>query len=116
MSNLGDNHSRQDVDVVEVDKSVVVLGGFIDKAIDKGEPRLEEVMVAVAGYQEVEVVDTTPPLALAKFESPTQAMKFIRAQRKNFMMQLHKLWASENRSKTKKDEMQSMQQIEMLFG
>ena len=48
------------------------------------------------------MIDSTPPIALATFESPMQAMKFIRSQKKNATIQTNKLWASENRSKTER--------------
>ena len=38
-------------------------------------------------------------LALARFESPTTAMKFIRSQRRHQRLQTAKLWAAENRSR-----------------
>lgn len=78
---------------------MVVIGGFGDKAVEEVESMVRELMTAVNGYQDTQIVESTPPLALAQFDSPTQAMKFIRAQKKNTEMQLHNLWASENRSK-----------------
>lgn len=75
----------------EVDKSVVVIGGFQDKELDEAEALVRELMVGIRAFQEVEVVDTTPPLAMAKFDSPMEAMKFIRSQKKHATMQSHSL-------------------------
>ena len=59
-------------------------------------------MIGISGYKDVEMIDSSPPIALATFESPMQAMKFIRSQKKNATIQTNKLWASENRSKTER--------------
>ena len=57
-----------------------------------------EVLQEERGFCDVTVTDTEPALALARFESPTTAMKFIRAQRKHQRLQAAKFWAAENRS------------------
>ena len=89
-------------DVEEVNKSVVVIGGFIEKALEEAEAMVQQMMIGISGYKEVEMIDNSPPIALATFESPMQAMKFIRSQKKNATIQTNKLWASENRSKTER--------------
>ena len=71
------------MDVEEVDKSVVVVGGFIEKTIADVESLMEEMMSGIAGYKDVEIIETTPPIALAHFDSPERAMKFIKSQKKN---------------------------------
>ena len=81
---------------------MAVVGGFVDKAIEEVESLVEEMMRGVHGYKEVEVIDITPPLALATFDTPVQAMKFIRSQKKNATVQTNKLWVSENRSKSER--------------
>ena len=86
----------------EVDKAVAVVGGFVDKAIEEVESLVEEMMRGVHGYKEVEIIDITPPLALASFDTPMQAMKFIRSQKRNATVQTNKLWVSENRSKSER--------------
>ena len=83
----------------DVDKSVVVIGGFIEKTIVDVESLMEEMMTGIAGYKDKEIIETTPPIALAHFDSPERAMKFIRSQKKNHTIHANKLWASENRSK-----------------
>ena len=85
-----------------MDKSVVVIGGFQGKEVDEVEALVQELMVGIRAYKEVEVLDATPPLAMATFDSPMEAMKFIRAQKKHATMQSHGLWVSENRSKTER--------------
>ena len=74
----------------------------MDKAIEEVEALVEEMMRGVHGYKEVEIIDITPPLALATFDTPVQAMKFIRSQKKNATLQTNKLWVSENRSKAER--------------
>ena len=99
---LENRGSLPPVDFEEVDKSVVVVGGFIEKAIVDVESLMEEMMSGIAGYKDVEIIETTPPIALAHFDSPERAMKFIKSQKKNATIHANKLWASENRSKPKK--------------
>ena len=83
----------------DVDKSVVVIGGFIEKTIVDVESLMEEMMTGIVGYKDMEVIENTPPIALAHFDSPERAMKFIRSQKKNETIHANKLWVSENRSK-----------------
>ena len=83
----------------DVDKSVVVIGGFIEKTIVDVESLMEEMMTGIAGYKDKEIIETTPPIALAHFDSPERAMKFIRSQKKNHTIHANKFWVSENRSK-----------------
>ena len=96
----GNVHENDDVE--DVNKSVVVIGGFIEKALEEAEAMVQQMMIGIPGYKDVEMIDNTPPIALATFESPMQAMKFIRTQRRNAIIQTNKLWASENRSKTER--------------
>ena len=46
------------MDFEEVDKSVVVVGGFIEKAIVDVESLMEEMMADIAGYKDVEIIET----------------------------------------------------------
>ena len=89
-------------DVEDVNKSVVVIGGFIEKALEEAKAMVQQMMIGTSGYKEVEMIDSTRPIALATFESPVQAMKFIRSHKRNAIIQINKLWASENRSKTER--------------
>ena len=82
----------------EVDKSVVVLGGFGDKKFEEAQDMLNHVMAEVDGFKDVHFINNAPIIALADFESPMKAMKFIRRQRRNAEMQHAQFWASENRS------------------
>ena len=90
------------MDFEEVDKSVVVIGGFIEKVIVDVESLMEEMMSGISGHKNVEIIETTPLIALAHFDSPERAMKFIKSQKKNETTRANKLWASENRSKPKR--------------
>ena len=102
-NSLKKNNSTTDVDNEgEVDKAVAVVGGFLDKAIEEVEALVEEMMRGVHGYKEVKIIDITPPLALATFDTHVQAVKFIRSQKKNATLQTNKLWVSEKRSKAER--------------
>lgn len=92
-------HAPQNFEDEDVDKSVVVVGGFVEKSLADAEALVQEMMVGIHGYKDVDMIDVEPPLALAHFDSPGQAMKFIRSQKKNATIQTNQLWASENRSK-----------------
>lgn len=85
-------------DVEEVDKSMVVIGRFSDKTMEEAEEAVRDLMKHVVGFKDVEVTAGEPPVAFAHFNTPMQAMKFIRGQKKNPDMHSRKLWASENRS------------------
>ena len=89
-------------DLEHIDKSVVVLGGFNEKTVEEAEALVQQMMVGIAGYKDVEMIDGESPLGLATFDSPMQAMKFIRSQKKNVTIHTNKLWASENRSRTER--------------
>ena len=95
-------HAPQNFEDEDVDKSVVVVGGFVEKSLADAEALVQEMMVGIGGYQGVDMIDVEPPLALARFDSPGQAMKFIRSQKKHATVQTNQLWASENRSRTER--------------
>ena len=65
-----------------IDKSVVVVGGFNEKTVQEAEALVQQMMVGIASYTSVEMIDGESPLGLATFDSPMQAMKFIRSQKK----------------------------------
>ena len=102
--NMGEQgkHAPQNFEDEDVDKSVVVVGGFVEKSLADAEALVQEMMVGIKGYKDVDMIDVEPPLALARFDSPGEAMKFIRSQKKNATVQTNQLWASENRSKTER--------------
>ena len=86
----------------DVDKSVVVVGGFGDKALEDAEALVQQMMVGIAGFKEVDIINVEQPIALATFDTPASALKFIRQQKKNHIIQTNKLWVAENRSKTER--------------
>ena len=94
---IGNNVAKGEPDD-EVDKSVVVLGGFGEKELEEAQDLVNRVMAEVDGFKDVHFTNNVPTIALADFETPMKAMKFIRSQRRNAEMQHAKLWASENRS------------------
>ena len=83
----------------DVDKAVAVVGGFVNKTVEELDALVEEMMRGAKGYKEMEIVDINPPIALATFDTPMQAMKFIRGQRRNPTVQTNRFWVSENRSR-----------------
>eukprot|EP00434_Breviolum_minutum_P028622 symbB.v1.2.025326.t1/scaffold2451.1/size78874/11 len=95
----GNSSQDKNYEFEDVDKAVAVVGGFVDKTVEELEALVEEMMRGVQGYKEMEIVDINPPIALATFDSPMQAMKFIRGQKRNPTVQTNKLWVSENRSR-----------------
>ena len=78
------NFTKDGSNEQEVDKAVVV-GGFVDKAIEKLEALVEAMMRGIHGYsyKEVEIIDNTPPLALTTFDTPVRATHFIQSWKKN---------------------------------
>ena len=94
---IGNNVAKGEPDD-EVDKSVMVLGGFGEKELEEAQDLVNRVMAEVDGFKDVHFTNNVPTIALADFETPMKAMKFIRSQRRNAEMQHAKLWASENRS------------------
>ena len=85
-----------------IDKSVVVVGGFNKKTVEEAEALVHQMMVGIAGYKGVKMIDGGSPLGLATFDSPMQAMKCIRSQKKYGTIHTNKLWVSENRSRTER--------------
>ena len=81
---------------------MVVVGGFVDKSFADAAALVQEVMVGLKGYKDVNMIDVERPLALARCDSPGQAMKFIRSQKQHATVQTNQLWASENRSRTER--------------
>ena len=53
----------------DVDKSVVVIGGFGDKAVEEVESIVKELMITVNGYQDAQVVESTLPLFFSRIRS-----------------------------------------------
>ena len=60
------------MDFEQLDKSVVVIGGFIERM----ESLMQEMMSGIAGHKDVEIIETTPPIVLPHFASPERGMKF----------------------------------------
>ena len=47
--------------------------------MEEAEALVQQMMVGIAGYKSVDMIDGESPLGLATFEAPMQAMKFIRS-------------------------------------
>ena len=82
----------------DVDKSVVVVGGFGEMEADATEKFVEDAFKDVNGVEEVFVTNPEPVVAFVRFDSDTAAMKFLRRQRRYQKFKDAHLWASENRS------------------
>ena len=82
----------------EVDKSIVVVGGFGDKDADEAETFIAEAMEDVPGVEEVYTTSATPKVGFARFSTPEKALKFVKSQKKYKDFRRDGLWASENRS------------------
>ena len=93
-------HAPHNFEDEDVDQSVVVVSGFVEKSLADAEALVQEMMVGIIGYKDVDMIDVEPPLAPARFDSPGEAMKVIRSQKKSATVQTNQLWASENRSRT----------------
>ena len=44
-------------DLEHIDKSVVVVGGFNEKTVEEAEALVQQMMVGIAGYKSVEMID-----------------------------------------------------------
>ena len=87
----------------EVDKSVVVIGGFADDVLEQAGKMVRDLLAHVGGFTDVEIAGANSNIALATFDCPMHALKFVRNQRKHPTMMSNKLWAAENRSKNESD-------------
>ena len=94
-----------------VDKSVVVIGGFAEDALQQVEEMVREMLANVNGFKDVEVAGANSNIALATFDSPMNAMKFIRNQRKRPVMMSAQLWAAENRSRDERNRCKVLSKI-----
>lgn len=88
-----------------------VIGGLIEKVLEETETMAEKNGDSLPTCKDVEMIDNTAPIALATFEPPMQALKFIQSQKRNAVMQTIKCQASKHRSK-KKNKKASMQSAE----
>ena len=95
----------------EVDKSIAVVGGFGDKAVEEAEGLLRELLPHVDGFHEVTMVDSNTVVGLAQFHSPVQAMKFVRSQKNNEQIQKAGLWVSENRRKLERNRSKAVSKL-----
>lgn len=67
----------------QVDKSVVVIGGFGEDTLEEVEGILQQVLQDVAGFEEVKLTASGFNIALATFDSPMHALSFVRSQKRN---------------------------------
>ncbi len=95
----------------EGEKSIAVVGGFGDKAVEEAEELLRELLAHVDGFHEVTMVDRNTVVGLAQFHSSVQAMQFVRSQKKNEQIQKAKLWASESRSKLERNRSKAVSKL-----
>ena len=96
------NSNMPDSDAETVDKSMAVIGGFAADALEDAEKIVQDMLAGVDGFREVDMAGSKQDIALASFDTPQKAMKFIRSQRTNPVMQSQKLWAAENRPRSER--------------
>ena len=65
----------------EVAKSIAVIGGFGEKTVEEAEKLAHELLEHVHGFHEVSMVDGNSVVGIAQFDTPGNAMKFIRSQK-----------------------------------
>ena len=58
----------------------------------------------VHGFHEVSMVDGNSVVGIAQFDTPGNAMKFIRSQKKHPQIQTNNLWVAENRSRMERNQ------------
>ena len=88
----------------EVDKSIAVIGGFGDKGIEEAEDVLKELLAHINGFQDVNLVESNSGvLGLAQFDTPSNAFKFVRSQKKHAGIQHAGLWVAENRTRAERN-------------
>ena len=88
----------------EVDKSIAVIGGFGEKTLEEAEKLAHELLEHVHGFHEVSMVDGNSVVGIAQFDTPGNAMKFIRSQKKHPQIQTNNLWVAENRSRMERNQ------------
>jgi len=82
----------------DMDKSVVVVGGFGDLGADEAEIFVNGAMSNLEGYQEVYALSPNPKVVFTRFATAQNAKKFLRTQKRQSKFKDAGLWASENRS------------------
>ena len=88
----------------EVDKSIAVIGGFGDKGIEEAEGVLKELLAHLDGFHEVNFVESNSGvLGLAQFDTPSNALKFVKSQKKHVGIQHAGLWVAENRTRAERN-------------
>ena len=99
----------------KVDKSMVVVGGFGNKVLVDAEALLRDVLQHIEGFEDVSMTTNEFPLRLVRFTSPTHALKFICAEKKHQGMQVSKLWASENRSRSERCRLKAVSKLKKFL-
>ena len=92
-------------DVTEaVDKSIAVIGGFGETTVEEAEKLAHDLLKHVHGFHEVSMVDGNSIVGLAQFDTPANAMKLIKSQKKHPQIQTNELWVAENRSRMERNQ------------
>ena len=99
----------------EVDKPIAVIGGFGEKTVEETERLLQQQLVQIDGFQELTMTESEPPLGLARFQSPANAMTFIRSQKKHRGIQDAKLWAAENRTRSERSRLKIVSKLKKFL-
>lgn len=102
-------------DAGEVDKSIVVIGGFGEMGADDAEKFVNDAIADVDGFQEVFAINPDPKVVLARFTSPTHARKFLRTQKRRRNFKDAGLWASENRYRAERKRAKILSKTKKFF-
>ena len=65
-----------------MEKSLVVVGGFDDRALEDAEALVQQMMVGIAGFKGLNMIDVEQLLVLlilSNFDTPASALKIIRS-------------------------------------
>ena len=86
MKQLESKHATRENtnDVTEaVSKSIAVIGGFGETIVEDAEKLAHDLLKHAHGFHEVSMVDGISIAGLAQFDTPVNAMKLIRPQKKH---------------------------------
>ena len=95
----------------DVDRSIAVIGGFGEQSIEHAEEILQELLGHVDGFCDIAMTQSQPPLGLARFESSSKAMQFIKSQKMHKGIQERKLWVAENRTREERCQLKVVSKI-----
>ena len=99
----------------DMDKSVVVVGGFGEVEAEEAENFVKETMSDVSGFEEVWALNPNPKIVFGRFATAQDAKKFLRTQKRQRNFEEKGLWASENRSLEERRRAQTLSKIKKFL-